>query len=139
MPKMTTEQFLSQLGIEVEQEFRIDKYIHKYRFNKDMRLECKFWNEDWHLSNSRFDEVIGHEITPLPKYTLSEDEKAIVRNIDGYYLGSLLVLRKCDGYLYFATISEKVLRTNGRIPFANLFKFIKENEAVSLDELRKCL
>lgn len=129
---MTTEQFLSHLGIEVEQEFRIDKYVHTYRFNKDMRLECKFWREDWHLSNNRFDDVIGHEITPLPKYTLSEDEKAIVRL--EFRGENICVYRYASGRLSVKVDGNDIIDLDD-----DLFPFIEYEDFVSLDELRKCL
>jgi hypothetical protein len=77
--------------------------------------------------------ILGTEYTILPRYTLTEDEKAIVRSITN---NGFEIIKKCGGNLYLGCDDyDRVFE----FPFDNLFKFIKVGENVSIDELRECL
>lgn len=145
MPKMTTEQFLSQLGIEVGKPFRVDGYdlvVKNSDFNK--RLYIAYNGNGLFCDTVTW--LLDKEITPLPKYTLTEDVKNIVRVIPQEYkwLG-----RDYDGIWAFTLEPKfdydyKDFGCVGGITadlgiFNDYLTFIEENEKVSLDELRKCL
>ena len=143
--KMTTEQFLSHLGIEVGQEFNVFGWHDDMKWRvvlEDLTyyLEYKYSSiKDWVRSSHHINELLGMEITPLPKYTLTEDEKGIIRSLEErfrymyrYYSGLLVVSSEkhsSDITHYFGELDM----------FKEMFKFIGKEEEVSLDELRKCL
>jgi len=137
MPKMTTEQFLSHLGIEVGKtefmcsEFNLGK---KYRIIRE-QLKIEGYNritDEWEYNDFSISDLLDAEITPLPKYTLSEDEKAIVRNV---FEDMDVIGVDANGSLY---VRNKFAIPTW-LPFYNVFRFIKLDTEVSLDELRKCL
>lgn len=142
--KMTTEQFLSQLGIEVGKtefmcsEFHLGK---KYRIIRE-QLKIEGYNritDEWEYNDFSISDLLDAEITPLPKYTLSEDEKAIVRllPIDYKYM-----YRYDTGLIKVSSHSHKIeysTHFSELQAFSHLFEFIGEREEVSIDELRKCL
>lgn len=125
---MTTEQFLSHLGIEVGKPFIWDEYTMKCEDGKLYKL----LDGEWYKSILDIGDLLDEEITPLPKYTLSEDEKAIVRNVfdDMDVIGV-----DANGSLY---VRNKFAIPTW-LPFYNVFRFIKLDTEISLDELRKCL
>lgn len=151
MPKMTTEQFVKILGIELEQEFKWNGTDIKYRISKCYEVELfSTYKNAWVESASNIKDLLGFEITPLPKYTLTDDEKAIVRCLSKDF--KWIVRDKVYG-LFLCT--EKPFKLSPQsidwssgggdyryiTVFENVFNFIQwENEEpVSLDELRKCL
>jgi len=135
MPKMTTEQFLSQLGIEVGKPFMCEGIKLTVEDKKNVWESSVITNSD--NRGVRFiSYLLDKEITPLPKYTLSEDEKAIVRNIN--------IVNNANAKLKRTpSLDTGILCFDGKypyvLPYAHLFTFIKDEEEVSLDELRKCL
>ena len=133
MPKMTTEQFLSQLGIEVGKPFMLDgvKYKVIYRNPYWIAINLETGNEQMRS----IEMLLNCEITPLPKYTLSEDEKAIVRNLKDDVDG----LSRKDYGIVTVVRSDECIGWGNTFFKETLFQFIKEDEEVSLNELRKCL
>ena len=142
--KMTTEQLLSHLGIEVGKPFLRDG--EKYEVDK---CDClwRYGTVEKTIVGS-LDDLLNHEITPLPKYTLTDDEKAIVRNIDDKWKW---IHRTNEEIMFIATCSADFNSTYktwdydgghyfNRFPCAEkVFNFIGFGCSVSLDELRKCL
>lgn len=134
--KMTTEKFLSALGIEVGKPFVCEGKKYKVVLNDRKCYELHIFREDVYEYRwfGQFDYLLDKEITPLPKYTLTEEEKVIVKSISGF--GEMLfVCREISGHLCLMNIGEKIkVLLND-----DLFGCIKIGNKVSLDELRKCL
>ena len=151
--KMTTEQFLSHLGIEVGKPFNVKNWCEQdiYRVNAQYNLEWKTYDEpdtSFTMSSHSVSDLLDCEITPLPKYTLTEDEKAIVRNIDDKWK---YIHRTNEEIMFISTCSADFVSKNNtwnydgghyfnRFPYAEkVFNFIGFGCSVSIDELRKCL
>jgi len=136
MSKITTEQFLSHLGIEVEREFTWSGDCStKYRISKSYVLELySDIFQKWLKSASDIKDLLDEEITPLPKYTLTEDEKAIIRSIkDPRYKA----LRRTDDW--GLVLLEKGGDRTSFMVFHEMFAFMDKGSEIPLDELRKCL
>lgn len=124
MSKMTTEQFLSHLGIEVGKPFMCDgRKIEVH----ESRLCIWIWTDENRCQTEGFDYLLDKEITPLPKYTLTEDEKGYVRITT---LNS--ILRDSCGELVDSCHRPLHLP-------CEMFPFLKVNEFVDVDELKECL
>lgn len=132
--KVTKEQFVKLLGIELEQEFKWNGTDIKYRISKCYEVELFSHHKNMLVeSASTIRDLLDFEITPLPKYTLTDDEKAIVRNIKGEYT----IMARND---YWGLHLKDTLGTiHLKLPFPDLFWFVKTLDSVSLDELRKYL
>ena len=141
MTKMTTEQFLSQLGIEVGKEFRTNETgANIYKVISSYELVFRYHDSfDWHKCNLSLSDLLDTEITPLPKYTLTEDDKKLVSLIPSEYkwvyrytsTGTLII--SSNKYEDETTTWFSELEV-----FDHLLLFVGQEE-VSLDELRKCL
>ena len=137
MSKMTTEQFLSQLGIEVGQEFILNQELERLKLkfivkNHMLSLVEKHSDGNWYLFILGIEYLLDKEITPLPKYILTEDEKAIVRLA---FLGdNVYIYRYCNEDLVIEVNGEDVVLIDD-----NLFPFVDKEKSISLDDLRKCL
>lgn len=132
--KMTTEQFLSHLGIEVGKPFNVKGYEQwQFRVVGDIVYGDVKEHTFFEFPCDVLSWLLNKEITPLPKYTLTEDEKAIVRHAPKEADD---ILNQLDGSgLAFITKNSSVID----LPLVELFKFIQIGKYVSLDELRKCL
>lgn len=140
--RFTQEDLLNAMGLKVGDTVSVDdKYedlfvgvveVHKDSGSIGIRSEETFL---------RLSEIIrnGYEysvITP-PKYTLTETEKHIVLAIDE----NIELLHRNNGRLSYCYKDHDI---NGtpimewvEIPVSKLFPFIKDNDYVSLDELRE--
>ena len=109
----------------------------------------------WHITNidtlrkwsiQEINDRLDFREIVKPKYTLTEDEKIIVRNIDDKWK----FIHRTDGEIMFiATCNAKFISENrtwdyegghyfNRFPYAEkVFKFIGYGQSVSLDELRE--
>ena len=133
MSKMTAEQFLSHLGIEVGKPF-----IYKV-YGKDVKLVVKQYEDSecyvGRVSDGKLFSNIGYlldcEITLLPKYTLTEDEKDFVK------IATISVFSRNNlGELFYTDHHDN----QSLLPIDHhLFPFVKHGVRVYLDELRKCL
>jgi len=151
MSEVTTEQFLLSLGVEVGKPFKaVGKRLNgiyiivyfKETFSYLQHYSVFDFNMDEYEEDygNSLEVLLDCKITPLPKYTLSEDEKAIVRNLEEG-IGESSVVRRADKknlliIVYYIDGSQKA---RFRFPYAHLFTFIKEGESVTFEELRKCL
>lgn len=139
--KMTTEQFLSHLGIEVGKPYLANG--HKFEVDSGGRLLVDF-NDDALITPVNW--LLDKEITPLPKYTLSEEQKNMIRAIPKEYkwfgrdydgIWAFTLEPKFDyDYKDFGCVGG--FTADLRI-FDDLLVFVKEDEKVNIDELRKCL
>lgn len=154
--KMTTQEFLDHLGIEVGKEFKIKAKrceeltfkIDNGRFGLDLFVRDDDDDKAWVISSYQIGWLLDKEIIQLPKYTLTEDEKAIVRNIDDKWKW---IHRTNEEIMFISTCSADFNSKNktwnydgghyfNRFPYAEkVFNFIGFGCSVSLDELRKCL
>lgn len=127
--KITTQEFLDHLGIEVGKPFVCDGeklYVKEDKYT-DGQVGTFTFNEDGLYSGIGY--LLDKEITPLPKYTLTEDEKDLIKDAPSYFS----FLENDEGIIYL--VGSERARLYGR----SLFKWIQKNTQVSLDELRKCL
>lgn len=154
MSKMTTEQFLSHLGIEVGKPYlrncRKETIVNVYTQSMSVAIECEDEEGEIIKYSKNLLWFINQEITPLPKYTLSENqilELKYVLSIGYLYLrrsyltGSLYACSK-----YPSTIEERdILYVRNDYNFVEskdeslIIEKLLEGQKVSLDELRKCL
>jgi hypothetical protein len=104
-------------------------------------------NKEWKRSIYGIKNLLDKEITILSRYTLTEDEKAIVRNIPQHYKW-IVRNGKCNSLVLFVEEPQKSISVDVWISdlfdykfgiFSKMFEFIKwtDNEPVSIDELRK--
>lgn len=150
--RFTSEELLTQLGIEIGKPYlREGKKETVLSINE----EHKTFNVKWTnaLGEERVDWNTAHyfvncNITPLPKYTLTETEKHIVLAIDEEWKW---IARNYDTTLCVFSDTPRQRKQhwlcwekNGGyysplIPLNHHFQFIQwtDNEPVSLDELRE--
>lgn len=144
MPKITTHDILSQLGIEVGKPFlfRGDKTIIRQIDEENwLMVENDGVMSRWFVGMLIDNEI---EIIQQPKYTLTETEKHIVLAIDSRWKWLTRVAYGC-----LELTSEKPIKTSlgwGDVfakrafdMFHHHFQFIQwsDEEPVSLDELRE--
>lgn len=137
--KMTTKEFLDHLGIEVGKPFMCDGEM--FRVEKDLGIKSMSngdtERQDWEESYWCLTDFLDKEITPLPKYTLTEDEKAIVRSIPKSFNG-ICRRTKLQDIMIVGRFNDEIDEYTS-LPFYTMFNFLPIDEEVSLDELRKCL
>lgn len=85
------------LGLELEEEFRIESYDSKYKLTRD---GLRFWSvplQDWVLS-SIIGELLSGErkITKLPKPILNDTEKEYLGNIIKPFRDRVISIRKIE-------------------------------------------
>lgn len=85
------------LGLELEEEFRIESYDSKYKLTRD---GLRFWSvplQDWILS-SIIGELLSGErkITKLPKPVLNDAEKEYLGNIIKPFRNRIIWIGKCE-------------------------------------------
>ena len=138
MSKMTTQEFLDHLGIEVGIPFHVDGFrphcIHVVKEN--MKLYFKPINnatESWTESAYNVGYLLDKEITLLPKYTLTEMEKYAILAIDPMWKSAY---RNDVREIWLENFEDGVNTTNSGLNRL-LFPFWKERERIDLDELRK--
>lgn len=132
MPKMTTEQFLSHLGIEVGKPFMCgeEKFTVEMKTYSNGTPNAFVCNGDGIYAELSY--LFDEEIKPLPKYTLSEDEKAIVRL--EFRGENICVYRYASGRLSVKVDGNDIIDLDD-----DLFPFIEYEDFVVIYELRKCL
>lgn len=146
---MTTEQLLSHLGIEVDQEFGIDDTTYNgYSYHFDGKVvweydQCKnvMTSVTYTLAF-----LLDKALLPHPKYTLTEEDKEALRSLDKDVV-SLIKTKICEknDYVFYWSWNKKETYTNGCLPSnwlpikPNLFSFMDRDVIYDVDELRKCL
>jgi hypothetical protein len=83
--KFTQEDLLNKLGIEIDKPFLVEYrngITTQIKLDKYLRIFYKLPNSKWETQDNTLLDILGCEITPLPKYTLTETEKHIVLAID---------------------------------------------------------
>lgn len=135
MSKITVKQFLDHLGVEDGQEFTCNKIGSGKKFRiKGLTVEyANIGYNDWTHFYQGLGAFIEKEVTPIPKYTLLEDAKAVVRCLADYEC----IRRDKSGEIWFINDTKKLYHCSPM--FNHLFPFIKSQEEVDLEELRKLL
>lgn len=126
--KLTTEQILAQLGITVGVEFRRNgtpTTVNQILSNGKLVVGAYEWSIDM---------LLNQEITHLPNYILTEDDKKLVTSIEmvGVYLKDQYVSRNSNGYLHLSVHEKNVLFLN-----KDFLKCIENNTSISLYDLRE--
>jgi len=139
MSKFTSKQLMEAMGLKVGD--KIEVFCGKKIINvgevfteKDEAYlrDCG----DGHTIHITY--ILGTEYKILPRYTLTEDEKAIVRNIPKRFT-SIKLRCGLQDILISRRDKDGCVSEFTSLPFYELFEFLKNEVEVSLDELRKCL
>ena len=144
--KFTSKDLMNAMGLKVG-----DKFIVKDNdaFNEDAAVSyiwevCQddiFSGEIYCRSDScsyQLFNFIEEEIAILPRYTLTNAEKEVLKNIPGEY-ESIYRCKESTWGKGGILLIGKLVGCGERFPFDHLFKFIEDGDEVLISELRKCL
>jgi len=145
MSKFTSKDLMNAMGLKVGNKIEMSDFhgdiyevidkVRKYTINDIEKEITDYWLR--YTKNEKIllpiTVLLDADFTILPRYTLTEDEKAIVRHIGknfNWLCRDMYVL-----YLKYNGIKEQYV-----LPLNNdLFQFVSISTPVSIDELRKCL
>ena len=135
MSKFTSKDLMNAMGLKVGDKILFGsettyEIICNELFDANI-LSLRDINTEKHYELS---DVVDCYYTILPRYTLTEDEKAIVRCLIDYGCGYI----KRTKYNSLV-VGDKTVFHDTINPFNHQFDFLKQGDEVSLDELRKCL
>jgi hypothetical protein len=109
-----------------------EKYLKNENYKKTLWYDFKNWCHDTKINcpyGIAFEEFMNQPVKP----TLTEDEKAILRNIDKEYKG--IGRMKDSGILYLEYKHTRDMVFDNY--FHHLFQFIKSGEEYEIEELLK--
>ena len=89
------------LGVELEEEFKIEGYRLKYKLSKEGMMFWSYTSQDWVLSSIIGELLTGDvEIVKLPKQILDKEEKEYLSNIIKPFRKHIITIRKIQNYEY---------------------------------------
>ena len=160
MTENKMEEVAQLLGLELEEEFKIEGCSYKYKLSKE---GLRFWTvplQDWVLSNKIGELLTGEsQIIKLPKSILTKEEKEYLSNIINheYFVNTLLIfmgaklwenkisiMKKSDAYfgggseLISIEIESEKGPTHIDLPYfkaGTMYKGMEVNKKYSIEEL----
>lgn len=133
------------LGVELEEEFKIEGFRCKYKLTNDGFMYWSYLDSKWLISNF-FKELLTGElkIIKIPKPILDDIEKEYLSNVIKPFRKHIIKIRKIQNYEYeFIEImiyrnDEEVSCEVTSFPYFNkgkMYKGMKINKAYTLEEL----
>ena len=133
------------LGVELEEEFRIEGFDSKYKLTKDGLVYCFDDYQEWFNSCWLKELLTGEsQIVKLPKQILDDVEKEYLSGVIKPFRKHIITIRKIEYYKY-EYIEIVIYRTDegpsGEVfsfPYFNkgeMYKGMEINKEYALDEL----
>ena len=133
------------LGVELEEEFKIDDWNTRYKFTKNGFMYWSDYGQTWNLSAGIEDLLTGeNQIIKLPKPILDKKEKEYLSNIIKPFRKHIITIRKIQNYKY-EFIEIVIYRTDEgasceviSLPYFNkgkMYKGMEINKEYALEEL----
>ena len=118
MAENKMEQVAKLLGVELEEEFKIDDNLFKYKLTRNGLMYYADYNGGWDVSG-RIEALLKgkYEIIKLPKSILTEEEKEYLSNIINheYFVNTLLKttgIKSFEYKIYIMKMSDVYLAGN---------------------------
>lgn len=142
------------LGVELEEEFRIDFFDVKYKLTKNGLMYWRNSNQEWVNSTMLEDLLTGErQITKLPKPILDDVEKKYLSNVIKPFRNKILYIAKSETVKTYDNPNPKIYEciyimykdsTKKRNPYymgfphfekGTMYKSMKNNKKYTLEEL----
>jgi len=144
MRLMTTKDFIDSLGITLNVPFECGDHgiITILEIGDIGTIRVNYnWDGPYVSYWESVSLLMNEEIRLLPRYTLTEDEKVIIKSFDtpsGYCIARRNVNTIFGGYITLCLLKENE-RVQPLYFKDSLFTFIKEGDCILISDLRKCL
>ena len=97
MAKNKMEEFAKLLGVELEEEFRIEGASNRYKLTKDGLMWLSSDSDKWYFSVIINELIIGNAtIIKLPKPILTEKEKDYLSSVIKPFRDRVICIKKCE-------------------------------------------